>query len=122
MFQIVIIIIISAEAQTYRKEDLVGPGNRNTYRVVQQQQCDQPSIIKQYGGQIFRQSMDICGYNHSRPLLNTKNVGLWKEIIDQRNFVEIPISSYDGELKVQQTHNKEQDQRYDTEVKRIEDN
>ena len=66
---------ILAETQTYREEDLVAPEDHmNTYWMVQQQ-SDGPSIVKQYGGQIFRQPMEMCSRDHSRPRFKTNKVG-----------------------------------------------
>ena len=111
---------ISTETQTCREEDLVAPDRTNTYRRVQQQ-SDRPSLIKQYGGQIFRQPMEICSYDHNRPRYNTNNVSVWEEMIQQRILESKTIRSHKGEQEVQLSHDKQQDQRYETEVKQMED-
>ena len=109
---------ISTETQTYEDEDLTRYCNRNTCEVIHQR-GEQPTMIKQYGGRIFRQPMDICGFNRNRPPIGTNKLGFWKEITDQRNCEGIPISSYGEGLRAQEPYINTQDQRYDTEVKRI---
>ena len=110
---------ISAETQTYGDEDLAMPFVRNSYEVTHQQ-WGQSTIIKQYGGQIFRQSMDVSDSNHNRSPFGANKVGLWREFVDQKNSERIPMSSYGEGLRAPELSiNHEQNQGYHTEVKRM---
>ena len=112
---------ISTETQTYGNEDLARPFIKNSYEITRQQ-WGQPMITKQYGGQIFLQSMDEGGSQHNRPPFGANQAVFWKEIIDQRCYEKIPMSSYGEGLRAPEPHITEQEQRYNTQVKQIGDN
>ena len=112
---------ISAETQTYGDGDLARPLAKHSYEITRQQ-WDQPMITKQYGGQMFQQSMDEGGSQHNRLPFGANQGCLWKEIINQRCYEKNPTSSYGEGLRAPESHITEQEQRYNTQVKQIGDN